>query len=268
MFQTSEFSLQRQSHFLSVLLMTNRKEEFSLVGFEKLLQNAQSQSYHFVTFSQKDQFKDKKRILLRHDIDNELCQCLPLAQAEAKLGIKATYFIMLRSSAYNLLSLENRQIVLELLKLGHEIALHFQEKIAASPDIMLQNIQNEVTVLENEFNTKVSAVSFHQPSPFVLEGHLLIPQLINTYNKEQMAPYHYLSDSNQEWRNNSAQQIIADSSHKDLQILLHPMWWLHPGKNIKQIWQETLRQNNKQTVQHWLHHERTLQDAKEEDFLS
>lgn len=76
-------------------------------------------------FDQIGKEQHPRSCLLRHNIDSELWLTIPMANIETFLNIQATYFVMTRSTAYNLFCLESLRTIELLLKGGHHIALHY-----------------------------------------------------------------------------------------------------------------------------------------------
>ncbi len=103
------------------------KNDFTFDVYKKTILTAKDCGYSFIGFNaEKIKRQTKQKIcLLRHDIDNELWSCLPMAELENQIGVQATYFVMPRSTTYNLLCVESREVIKELLKMGHHIGLHF-----------------------------------------------------------------------------------------------------------------------------------------------
>ena len=67
----------------------------------------------------------KNTLLIRHDIDFSVDFAYKLALFESELEIRSTYFLMLTSNMYNLLSSENQRLVRSIIKLGHKVSIHF-----------------------------------------------------------------------------------------------------------------------------------------------
>jgi peptidoglycan/xylan/chitin deacetylase (PgdA/CDA1 family) len=63
-----------------------------------------------------------KTILLTHDVDWSTCYStlLKLAEAEARAGVRACYYFLLKSGAYII----KKQDLAELVAMGHEVGLH------------------------------------------------------------------------------------------------------------------------------------------------
>src|SRR5512132_727984 len=63
--------------------------------------------------------------LLRHDIDLDLHIALTMAEIESALSVSSCYMVMTTCPFYTLQDKSSRSILLRLLQLGHEVALHF-----------------------------------------------------------------------------------------------------------------------------------------------
>lgn len=63
--------------------------------------------------------------IIRHDVDMDLQEAVKMAEIENEIGIRSTFFVLLTSEYYNLLSGKNTNSVKKILELGHEIGLHF-----------------------------------------------------------------------------------------------------------------------------------------------
>src|SRR4051812_6000720 len=87
------------------------KNDFTLKGYETLLKQAVDSGYQFCSFENIDVDNSGKICYLRHDIDADVTAALKLAEIENSLGIRATYFFMLRSPVYNLFSRFNQKLV-------------------------------------------------------------------------------------------------------------------------------------------------------------
>ena len=73
----------------------------------------------------KDLNDNSEGFILRHDIDFDLVLAEKMATIEYENDIHSTYFILVGCETYNILSSANREILFNILKLGHEIGLHF-----------------------------------------------------------------------------------------------------------------------------------------------
>ena len=212
-------------------------------SYREILGCALEHGWQFIPFSEaKVPAAGKRRCLLRHDCDNDLEASLEMARIEASLGIKATYFVMLRSALYNLLSPVNHARVAGILEQGHWIGLHFDEfphRNKSAED--LRNLVNtEREFLEAEFGRRVDVVSFHQPSQRVLDQQVTI-DCINTYDRSLFRSIRYQSDSNLRLlQDGSPTALFADPDLDTLQLLIHPEWWTRADVPLEEKWQGML----------------------------
>ncbi|WP_299455597.1 hypothetical protein [uncultured Microscilla sp.] len=239
---------------------------FTLSTYSKTLETALNSGYEFTSF---DDHKNEKSLvcLLRHDIDVDLEAAFEMAKVEAKLGIKSTYFLMLRSPVYNLFSRHNQVFVQKIIDMGHFIGLHYDEGFQGGDHLDLENwIDFEAKVIEQNFNVKIEVVSFHQPSHRILNNEIKLSNFINTYDKEQLAHFHYISDSNKVWKEQHPLNIFKEKTYSKLHLLIHPMWWFTPQDlSTEIIWDNSIRRNLQNAQLQILNTERAYGQAR--DFI-
>jgi hypothetical protein len=169
-------------------------------------------------------------ILWRHDCDMSLNRALEIARIDQEIGVKSTFFVMVRSNFYNVLEKTQTNIVREIVKLGHDVGLHFDASYYSSLDknfSLEESIMIDSKYLEDVAQVPLYVFSFHNPSTEILENNdLEYGGLLNCYSKYLSDLTHYGSDSNGYWRHKPIPEIIKDESKKRLQILTHPEWWL------------------------------------------
>jgi hypothetical protein len=236
---------------------------FELRSYEDLLRTGIEAGYKFVSFAKIGKEASVRSCLLRHDVDSELLGCGGMLDIEKSLGVTATYFLMVRSTAYNLFSVEATAMVARMLRDGHRIGLHFMGERCEGKSIafIVEEVLRETRWLEQEFSIKADAVSFHQPTQAILDAQIAIPGLANTYNVSQMAPYFYVSDTNMTWRHEHPWDIFSRGLHERLQLLIHPMWWTPVPLETLDKWRNVLRNNQQAVIDHWQSRERTLANA-------
>ena len=233
---------------------------FELKSYERLLQAGVDAGYKFVSYAEIGNERSQRSCLLRHDVDSELLDCDGMLDVEKSLGVTATYFLMMRSTAYNLFSVEATAMVGRMLRDGHKIGLHFMGERCEGQGIaeVVEEVLRETRWLEQEFDVKAEAVSFHQPTQAILDAQIEIPGLANTYNASQMAPYFYVSDTNMNWRHEHPMEIFSRGLYERLQLLIHPMWWTAEPLATLDKWRHVLRNNQQAVIRHWQSRERTL----------
>ena len=241
--------------------------DFTLTSYRRILETGLANGYRFVSYGEIGREGAPLTCLLRHDVDSELYGLAPIMGLERELGISATYFVMTRSTAYNLFCVEGRQVVRCLLDSGHRIGLHFMGELCEldGAEELAAKAHREAEWLEAEFGTRIEAVSFHQPSQAMLDGQLQLPGLVNTYNKTNMGSYFYVSDTNMMWRHEHPADIFARRLYARLQLLIHPMWWSEKPLGLAGKWKAVLEANRHATLEHWRARERTFRGLDAED---
>jgi hypothetical protein len=221
-------------------------KEFTYKGYTNLLETAINARYNFISFNEAKSYTLEKFCVLRHDIDADLDAAYEMASIEAKLGVKATYFIMLRSPIYNLFSRTNHTFVQKIIDLGHEIGIHYDEGFYAKNKGLNSLIEEEAFILENMFEKKINVVSFHQPSLKIINNEIKIKKFINTYDKQDLVGITYISDSNKVWKEGTPWDMFGESKYTKMHLLIHPMWWMtNEDLSTEEIWSKTIISNFK-----------------------
>lgn len=227
---------------------------FNLIKYQKMLANTKAFGYEFVSFNNSELLNENlflnKKILLRHDIDVCPKAAYEMAKTESKIGIKATYFFMLRSPLYNFFSRANFYFISKIIELGHDLGLHYDAGFYKESDYdakIFKDILFQKNIIENEFNIDIKAVSFHQPNRKILDSLFKFPKgLINTYSKEINLKFKYYSDTNQEirWVDTSKINLIDSLTTKfpeNIQLLIHPIWWVYNKNTPQKTWTNALQ---------------------------
>lgn len=195
---------------------------FTFDGYKNLIMQLRFHGYNFANYFSYEHYK--RCVILRHDIDISPKQALKMAQFEHDLSITSTYFVLVTSDIYNLFSQNNREIFYEIVQLGHEIGLHFDET-AYSSNLHLNNlVRREVAIIQEALGYKVRCISMHMPSAKTLLSDYKFPELVNSYGNTFFKEFKYLSDSNHHWRE-PVLDIIASQKFEKLHILTHPFWY-------------------------------------------
>lgn len=171
--------------------------------------------------------KGEKILLLRHDIDQSPEKSLTLAEIEKKHGVKSTYFIWLTSPFYNIFENHYSKILYEIMSLGHQIGLHFDERSynIKNGRELNYHVNMEVELIERYFQSKIYAVSMHKPSRWIIENDIKLDNYINTYSKKYLKDFKYISDSRMEWREQCICKTIESRIYNKLHVLIHPLSW-------------------------------------------
>ena len=166
-------------------------------------------------------------LLIRHDIDFSVDFAYKLALFESELGIRSTYFLMLTSNMYNLISRKNQKLVKRIIKLGHKVSIHFDP----SAHEELEEFENEKRIFEKIFNVEVDIVSVHRPGPFLDNNNVSLCGIPQTYSDAYFRNMKYLSDSGGRDVMPLIFEYLNGKRSQGLHLLIHPVWWIARQQN-------------------------------------
>jgi hypothetical protein len=190
---------------------------FSLEHYRELLEAAQDGGYRWSGFGRDPQPGD---LLLRLDVDLSLEAALRMAEVEAEVGARATYFLMTQSVFYNLGSSEGRRALNRLRELEHGVGLH-----AVWPNL--------------EFDDRFDPiVAWHNPDPDYMSEP--VDGAVNVMQPPFFDPEHYRSDSNQRWRHGCPHEDLRAGRFEWLQLLVHPEIWVYEGRTMSETMESML----------------------------
>lgn len=216
---------------------------FTYDSYSNLILALKKNNYLFAKYNDCD--NHKKCVILRHDIDTSLEKAVKLAKLESEMGVNSTYFILLSSEFYNVLSKDSHEKVKEIQNMGHDIGLHFDE--LNYDKTCRKGIQSliikEVCILEEILQTKIKSVSMHRPSQETLEADYDLSPVINSYGKKFFKEFKYVSDSRRRWRED-VMEIIQSGKYDKLHILTHAFWYHDKEKDLKTTIKEFVNQGN------------------------
>jgi hypothetical protein len=233
---------------------------FTYEQYQNILRSALENGYEFISFQALQGYRQRAQrvCLLRHDCDNDLTAALAIARLEAEMGIRSTFFLMLRSAMYNLLSIPNAKLAREIVRIGHWVGLHFDEQNYEQQNSEQIAIcaDRERRLLGEELGTRVDVVSIHQPTLRMLDNQVKL-NCLNTYDRDDMRDVYYLSDSNAMWKKDNPSEFFRTRRQLRLQLLIHPEWWVEKEETIQQKWVRMLRHNFELMQQSLLEREQT-----------
>lgn len=178
--------------------------EFSLAHYSEVLQKIRDKA---------GTMAERKDIILTHDVDIFPGYALQMARLEHKLGIKATYYVLLHSEWFNALSPESMAIWREIRNLGHELALHYDG-----------NYDSDLSIIHAAFCVMFQTDSVNISQHLVgITPDIKIPQTLQdraAFIKQYS--YKYVADSGGWWRNG----CICTHTDERLLFVCHPVWWI------------------------------------------
>lgn len=213
---------------------------FTYQHIREALQYARTAGYAFVSFPEAAAGRAGRFILLRHDVDHSPDDALALAELEADLGVRATYFI-LPSGEYNVLG-RARATISRIAELGHWIGIHYDPSFYLAAHLPLgEAVRREAVMLEDRFGRPVSVAARHNPTSGGQVEADLSP-ILDAYAPTFVSATKYLSDSCQFWREGCFCNAVVSGDHQALQVLIHAEWWSEDGATADVILDRMLDQ--------------------------
>jgi len=229
-------------------------KDFTHKHYDELVKLARETS-SFVTYTDNLPERTDNFVLWRHDIDFSVHEALNLARIEHSNNVKSTYFILFSSEFYNVFEKRILDLLFEIKELGHEFGLHFDPLLyqISNEGQLIERLNYEKYILENLLDVKISAFSFHNPTPEILVyNKWKYDGLINTYASFFQNQCQYCSDSNGYWRHTRLYDFLIENAEKPKQVLTHPAWWTEREMSPKErIWR-CLDQRAQKTKEYYI----------------
>jgi hypothetical protein len=180
-----------------------------------------------------------KYCVIRHDVEFSIERALELAQFEQSIGVQSTYVFQVCNNNYNPFSYKNKEHILDIIRLGHDIGTHvhlgnFDESLMSIENYIIKQSQLLSTALDYPINK----FSIHRPLRKHIENVISIPGFINmsdtrffTYTDNFNVydlPVLYLADSNHAWKYGDPKDIDFSKISK-MQLNCHPFSWTKKG---------------------------------------
>jgi hypothetical protein len=176
---------------------------------------------------------------MRHDVEFSVERAYNLAVFENKKNFYSTYFFQLTNNAYNILSQKNRDLILEIINMGHSVGLHFHLNGITDINKIKSQIKKEIKIMEMMLGEKIDVFSIHRPTADVLRNTIKLEGIINAYDdlffnftEDVIADppkIKYLSDARHRWNYGLEPNETTMKKHDKIQILVHPYSWTKKG---------------------------------------
>lgn len=206
---------------------------FTYCSYQSMIESLKKNGYTITNY--KEYINVERCVILRHDVDYDMSKAVEFAKFEKEVGIKATYMILVTSDFYNIFSRETIDYVTQIIEMGHDIGLHFDEKRYLTNNIdMSDKIYEEVRLLRKAIGYQnIKTVSMHRPSKDCIKKDIINgnDKIINTYNEIFLKDFKYVSDSRMHWRE-PIMDYIESSRYNRLHILTHPFWYEEQEEEI------------------------------------
>ena len=169
----------------------------------------------------------KNDVLLRHDVDFSISMALNISKIEHSLKVKSTFFFLLSSNFYNLLSKVNVEKIHKIISLGHKVSLHWDPTVHENEKTFL----TEKQTFEEILGVNVDIVSIHRPKKFLNNNNRDLFGTSHTYQNRFFRDMSYLSDSAGTPVQKKINNYLNNRNQFGLQLLLHPIWWEKKTEN-------------------------------------
>ena len=170
-------------------------------------------------------------VLMRHDVDTSPRNALEMARIEHRLGIRASYFVLVHSPFYNPAAPPHYDALCRILDLGGEVGLHYDTQFFEERQMdALTGTLNDAMALERILGRKVVSVSQHRPASSVFLQELN-RHFVDAYNKDLMEGVCYISDSGFKWRGPSLIELLGKEDR--IHALVHPTSWTYSDLDME-----------------------------------
>ena len=191
-------------------------------------------------------------VILRHDIEFSVLRAYELAKIEYNNNIKSTYFVQVRSNAYNPFSTINVNLLNNIIDMGHKVGLHLYCHHLNDGDwnSLKMELLIQMHILKVALNKCSDEFSYHKPPKWVLqnrenfiEGHL------NAYGKsffefsDNPKNIKYIADSRHRW---DYGYPLDNTKYNKIHITLHPDEWSLNCSNDIDNWDNLSKENKSQ----------------------
>lgn len=207
--------------------------KFTYSEYQRMIELLNEKGYVITNYT--EYAKHERCAILRHDVDYDMKKAVEFAKFENSLNVRATYMILVTSVFYNIFSKEVLDDVAQIIAMGHDIGLHFDEKQYLGEDVDIQKkMVEEINLLKQATGcNNIRTISMHRPSKECIRTNIMVgnDEIVNTYNDLFFKEFKYVSDSRMHWRE-PILDYINNTQYDRLHILTHSFWYENQEENI------------------------------------
>lgn len=151
-----------------------------------------------------------------------------MAECEAGSGYTSTYFILVTSEFYNVLSKVGRDSLRKISSLGHALGLHFDPSLYQSTNLE-SDISQECDLLEQIVSRPIEVIAPHRPRavcPQWLGWDGFPAGRLHAYHPRFFNEAGYVSDSAGRWAFGHPLDHEKVAQNRGIQLLTHPHLWM------------------------------------------
>lgn len=178
-------------------------------------------------------------VIMRHDVEFSVKRAYDLAEFEHAHDFKSIYFFQISNNTYNLLSGRNLEYVGEILRMGHQVGLHFHLREGEELETVKRQIRTDVEILQKGIPGASPIFSFHRPTNAVLRANIKLDGILNAYQDEFFSytedmekhppEIKYISDARHRFNYGLYPDTATINGNDKVHILLHPYSWTQEG---------------------------------------
>jgi hypothetical protein len=207
--------------------------EFTHQGYLALLQFIKDLHYEIVCF--RDVRQDGSYVILRHDVDFSPEKALEMAYLDHQFGVSSTFFFLLTSPYYNILSKSGVGCVKEIAKLGHECGLHYDcegfERL--SSEARRQRVRSLAECLGESVGEPIRSIAQHKPARSAIRERF--SPYLDAYSAPFFENIGYISDSRGAFRVPDVHEFFRRNRRS--QLVIHPIWWHAQPKTRDEVFE-------------------------------
>lgn len=190
--------------------------DFTLIRYRELLTTFLDAGYEIVPVEELyNQTRGKKRLLLRHDVDDLPVQSLKKAQIEKDLGVRSTYY-------FRIVEESNHPVAIRAIaELGHEIGYHYEDLSLANGEFDKARLYFEKNLEYFRNFYPVRTICMHGSPTSIWDNRMIWRELnyhdygimIEPYFDIDFSKTLYLTDTGRRWDGNrvSVRDKVKDS---------------------------------------------------------
>lgn len=213
--------------------------KFDYVTYEDILYNMKkiNRIYKF----NEVESKTKSGFILRHDVDFDIKKAYKLAEVEKGVDITSTFFILTTSEMYNIMSSDNRKMLMDMIQEGFEIGLHFDPIIYnnLTENKLYEKVKVESEIIESITGQRVDSISLHNPS--IHGQYPMFNNYKNAYEEIYFNPELYISDSCKDFRGKEIFSFMENGRDNLIQVLFHPIHFSQYEENYTHSFSKIFR---------------------------
>jgi hypothetical protein len=195
---------------------------------------------------------------MRHDVEFSVERAYNLAVFEHTKNFHSTYFFQLTNNAYNILSKRNKDLISEMINMGHKVGLHFHLNGMTDIGKIKTQIKKEIEIMASMLEVEIDSFSIHRPTTDVLRNTIKLEGIINAYDDlffsftedivTNPPKIKYLSDARHRWNYGLEPNEETITKYDRLQILVHPYSWTSNGYNNFDNFKTLILEKNQELI--------------------